>query len=214
MTAFHVASPLRPRAPRPELTAASPEVFHTPDDRTLTTAEPIVKAALTCLAEVWPRPLSFGELRREARARLGGASASAPEDARALSQALLAAFAGGSHTLVELSLRPPRFAATVSDRPEASPLARLQAASSAEVTSLRHQRVTLNDVERLLLPHLDGRQGRAAHLDALIEGFEQGRLSLERAGQPIRGSRPARPALAERLELALSRMASDALLVA
>jgi methyltransferase-like protein/SAM-dependent methyltransferase len=216
LTAFHVASPLRPRSPVPDLTSRAAEVFEAPGDRTLTTGEPVVKAALVLLSEQWPRALPFDELRRQARARLKtpDAPAVADEDTRALGQALLTAYAGGPSTLLELSLRPPHFALTVSDRPEASPLARLQAGRGAEVTNLRHQRVALNELDRLLLPHLDGRHGPAAQLEALLGHFGQGRLSLVRDGQPIREAQQARPVLARALEQELPRLAGAALLVA
>jgi hypothetical protein len=192
-----------------------------------------VKAALVCLAQQWPRALAFDELRRQARALLGRGSllgcslettpqqggvpddpAQVEHDRRQLSQALLAAYAGASNALVELSLRPPRFAAQVSDRPEASRLARLQAAAGAQVTNLRHHQVNLSDFDRELLVLLDGRHSRAAQLAALLDRFRQGRLTLSRQGQVVREIHQARPILSQTLDQQLPRLADAALLVA
>jgi methyltransferase-like protein len=216
LTAFHVASPLKPRSPAVDPTTPAAEVFQAPGDKSLTTAEPIIKAALVTLSEQWPRALAFDELRRQARARLNFAppEATAAADTQVLGQALLTAYASAANALVELSLWPPRFAATVSDRPEASPLARLQAAGSREVTNLRHQQVALSEFDRQLMPHLDGRHSRTAALDALLERFRQGRLTLAKNGQPIRESDQARSVLAQTLEQQLPRLAGAALLLA
>ena len=179
----------------------------------LTVTMPIAKAAMLCLSERWPRAVAFAELRDEARARLGWAPGNREADTRELGGALLTAYAGGATRLVELSLCPPRFASIPGDRPEVSPLARLQAVSNPEVTNLRHQRVTLDEFDRQFLPYLDGRHTRSEQLEVLLACFGQKRLSLERNGQSIRTTHEARPILAESLDRQLTRLAGAALLM-
>jgi methyltransferase-like protein/ubiquinone/menaquinone biosynthesis C-methylase UbiE len=216
LAAFHVASPLRPKAAEPDLHAEAPAEFAAPGGLSLTTSVPLVKAALACLGEAWPRALAFDALRDQARARLGSAAAAdtAGSDVRVLGRALLTAYARAGKALVELSLRPPRFAAEVSERPAASPLARLQAAGSPLVTSLRHETVHLTPFDRHLLPLLDGTRDRPALVEGLVERFRQAELSISQDEQPITDAARARAILAEVLERQLPLLARGALLVA
>ena len=65
--------------------------------------------------------------------------------------------------IVDLHVHPPAVTIRASDRPVASPLARLQARTRADVTTLLHMQVGIVDVNALrLLPFLDGTRDRAA----------------------------------------------------
>jgi methyltransferase-like protein len=66
----------------------------------------------------------------------------------------------------------------VSDRPVASPLARLQATESGDVTNLRHEAVRLGDAERVLLARLDGTRTRDEVL-ALVKETSAGEAILQ-----------------------------------
>ena len=71
-------------------------------------------------------------------------------------------------SIVTLHVHPPQLAATVTERPSASPLARLQARSNEEVTTLLHMRVRMPDAEaRRLLMFLDGTRDRTALASAM-----------------------------------------------
>src|SRR5207237_5225603 len=117
------------------------EEFAGLNEMTLGTTDPIVKAALVCLAEAWPGAVAFEEVLRRARRRLEAAGdpprEPSDEDRFLVGKAALTAYAGGSDNLMELWLRPPQFTTTVSERPVASPLARLQAANGLMVSTLR-----------------------------------------------------------------------------
>jgi hypothetical protein len=63
---------------------------------------------------------------------------------------------------VEFSLGPPRFVSTVSDKPVASPYARLRAREGAKVVNMRLESTVLSEPGRLVMQHLDGRHDRAA----------------------------------------------------
>jgi methyltransferase-like protein/cyclopropane fatty-acyl-phospholipid synthase-like methyltransferase len=225
IAAFHLASPLKPKAAKPDLLSTAGEEFVGLHEMKLTSTDPIVKAAIVCLAEAWPRAVSFHDLLTQAQKRLDAAAralpagaptnrATAEEERFVLAKAILTAYAGGSNNLVELWLRPPSFAATVSDRPLASPLARLQAAAGPTVSSLRHQAVTLGEFDRQLLPYLDGTRTRSGMLKVLLEHFRRGKLTLARNGAPIVEEHRARPVLAETLDMQLPNLARAALLVA
>ena len=214
LSAFRVASTLRPRATAPDLASHAPEEFVAASGMTLTTSTPLVKAALTALGELWPRAVAFADLPALARSRLAGSGPEDPAaDAAALGKALLTAYASGGRRLVELWLRPPAFAAEAGARPLASRLARLQAAGTNPVTNLRHEPVNLDPLEVRLLRLLDGTRERTDLVEALLQGFHEGELSIAQAGRPVSESAQAREILGGFLAECLPRFASAALLL-
>jgi methyltransferase-like protein/2-polyprenyl-3-methyl-5-hydroxy-6-metoxy-1,4-benzoquinol methylase len=216
LTGFHLASPARPKSQAPDLLSQEPEEFLGPGDMTLTATVPVVKAALCCLGEAWPRSLSFEALLDTARARLGSPvpdDPAASADRLALARALLTAYATAGKSLVELWLHPPAFVTEVSERPLASPLARWQADRQPNVTNLRHELVSLTEFDRHLLPHLDGTRDRQALVEALVERFRQGVLRITEDETPITDAARAQDILAELLDRQLPKLAKTALLV-
>jgi len=199
---LHAASSLRPEGPV-DATSTAPTSFVGQFGERVETEGPLAKAALLLLCEAWPGALPIGELFERA---LRLAELSAERDG----SDLLAAFARlllrlAALKAVSVHVRPPRFAATVSERPCASPLARVQARRGMLLTSLRHQQIRLEDaISRELLQLLDGSRTRAELL-----------AELERV--PFATREPGAAALelgAGGLETSLARMARDALLVA
>lgn len=157
-----VSSPARPVAPDFEIDTDRPERFLGERESNFEINVPFAKAALVTLAEAWPQAVPFPELAERARRRLGRAGAGAELDAEALKffEALLQIYVPG---LAKLHVAPPRFASTAGERPAASPLARWQAQTSDQVTSLRHVSVALEDeVDRRFLMLLDGVRDREA----------------------------------------------------
>src|SRR5262249_10891563 len=156
LTPFYISSPLKPVATKPNLDSSANEEFRSPDNKTLTTNDPIVKAALVCLSEHWPRRLRFEELRKMARARLAPPAQPDPDQAQkdtfALGTALLKTYASASNSLLELSVEPSRFVNRASPKPEASRLARYQASHNLPVVNMKHQVVPISDFQRQVLP--------------------------------------------------------------
>ena len=121
-------------------------VFEGPTGTSLTTDQPAVIGALERGAERWPGAVWVRDL---------------PEtDRGVVCEALLGGFAAN---LISLHACPPRVAHRPGERPEASPLARRQAAEGEFVTTLRHRSVHLeDDLGRRLITLLDGTRDRAA----------------------------------------------------
>jgi SAM-dependent methyltransferase len=72
---LRVASPARPGSARPDLrSAAVAESFHSPKGTHVTTAEPLLKAALVTLCDAWPGSISFDDLLDRAAAASGAAA--------------------------------------------------------------------------------------------------------------------------------------------
>ena len=83
-----------------------------------------------------------------------------------------------SSRIIELHATPPTFTVVVSGRPVASPLARLQARDTTDVTNLRHEPVRLGDAERVLLAHMDGTRSRDEVL-AMVNDRSTGEAVLD-----------------------------------
>jgi methyltransferase-like protein/SAM-dependent methyltransferase len=218
LAGLQIASPLKPESARPDLGSRSVEEFRAPGNLWFRTNEPIMKAAMVCLAERWPRAVPFGDLCRLARQRLGGADpadpAVVPTDRQELGKAILTFYAGGSEVWLYLWLQQPEFAVRVSDRPVASPLARWQAPRRPEVTSLLHQTVKLGELLRQVLPYLDGNHTRPELVERMAAHHRQGRLVVSRDGAPIREEQLVRPILQQTLDQELPLLAEWALLMA
>jgi SAM-dependent methyltransferase len=134
-----------PAAPAGPPDADGRVVFEGPGGSTLTTDQPSVIAALERAADAWPGAVWVRDT---------------DGDREAVCDALLRGYAAN---LLQLHAAPPRLAHRPGERPEASPLARLQAAEGEFVTSLRHRSVRLeDDLGRQLVTLLDGTRDRAA----------------------------------------------------
>jgi SAM-dependent methyltransferase/methyltransferase-like protein len=208
LTAMHLTSLVKPVAAQPDIHSTAVEEFRTAEGTQLTTNNPVVKAALVILFEVWPRSVPFGGLWAAVCDRL---AAAAPTDPGPLAEALLQCYLSG---LVELHVYPPGFAAQPGACPVASPLARLQAGGSEPIANLRHHVVGLEGLDRILLPYLDGSRDREALLGALTEAVLSGELDMRQGDKPLRDRDAIRELLAGSLEDCLQRLAKGALLVA
>ncbi len=130
--------------------------FEGPTGSTLTTDHPLVMGALERIAASWPGAAWVREVIPPRASE---------EDRGAICGALLRSYAGN---LVQLHAMPPPLTTSISDRPEATPLARHQAGSGDLVTNLRHAGVRIEDeLGRRLVILLDGTRDRAQLLDAL-----------------------------------------------
>jgi methyltransferase-like protein len=198
--------------PAPEAPDSSQE-FRTPGKPTLTTKDPLMKAAMQCLADAAPLPLHFEELLAAARARIGVAGSD--DDTRQLAVRLLNCYLSG---LVEFSLSPPVFVTRVSDRPVASPYARLRAAENGKIVNLRLESVALTAPSRLVLQHLDGQHDRAALINLVtnwVKSAQPDALALPSGESPPSAAQaPAEVRAAQYLDALLQAFAKSALLIA
>jgi methyltransferase-like protein/protein-L-isoaspartate O-methyltransferase len=216
--AFHVASRAQPVASNADARSDSASVakFRGHDGAILSTDHPVTQAAMLCLLEAWPRTMSFDELLSAARARLDLAPSEASDagiDAQVLGNNLLTAF-GYSDSLVELHVHVPSLTTDVSECPVASAVARFLAQTSDRVTNLRHERVTLDELDRYLLRYLDGSRNRAALVDFLLTGpVAEGFLTVQQGGEPVENEGEMREILTEEVEKRLRWLARAALLI-
>ncbi|MCC6419898.1 MAG: class I SAM-dependent methyltransferase [Gemmataceae bacterium] len=200
---MYITGLVRPVSEQPDVTGSGREEFRSAEGASLATNYQPLKAALVRLAEAGRGGLPFAELW----AAVGAPAGTGKE---ALTEPLLQCYLGG---LVNLHVSRPDYAQEPTERPVASPLARLQAADKDAVTNLCHDRVRLNPFECLVLRQLDGTRNRTAILDALVDAVRSGAFALEWQGRPVQESDEARRLMGEALEPTLRRMARAALLV-
>ncbi|MBO0697047.1 MAG: methyltransferase regulatory domain-containing protein [Zavarzinella sp.] len=201
VTGLAAASPARPSNEKPDVRSTEPEKFEVASGATVTTSQPIFKAALVHLNRAWPQALPFDALRAAARSAVGGPAD--PADSRVLAECLLNCYASAGGSLLELHAHAPQFAREPGERPVASPLARAQAAEGARVTNLRHENVLLNAVDRQLLTYLDGTRDRSTLANVVADLVKAGELTVKEQDRPVtdpdRVKQLATPVVAERL---------------
>ena len=216
LAGFHLGAPVRPTHNPPDLRSETVEEFRSPSEMTVSTGEPITKAALMCLSTRWPGTWRFSELVREARALLDGEGPPAApgggdveSDSRVLGGALLTCLCKG---VCEVHSHPLAFVLVPGALPQACPCARLQAARGSAVINRRHEQVTLDNFCRRLLTMLDGTRDRAALVVALTRLVADGSLSVSVEGEAVQAPAQVRKIMSGLLEQALRQLARAALL--
>ena len=112
--------------------------------------------------------------------------------------------------LVALHVSPPQFVAVgAGERSLASPLARLQARTTARVTNLRHRLVELSELDRLTLQYLNGLNDRAALVEMLSSQVAAQTLTLAHDGVAVSDREQVREFLSENLDACLGRLGRE-----
>lgn len=213
MKKFRVSSPLRPEKETSavDMTPGTNEAFKASDGRTLTTSDPIVKAAFCMLADAFPASIPFEELVSKARAKIGGEGA---DDALNLGKAILSAYATAFTAVVELHVWQPEFAFTPGEKPVAFPIVRHQATQGPRVTNAFHQSVTLSDFDRQLVQFLTGANDQKMIIDEMTELVGRGVLNMQIDGKPVTDKMMIRKAMGPTIEQQLPKLGRAALLSA
>ena len=217
VNSFYIASPIRAADANARLDSRDQLTFAGPKNSSLQTDNPLIKVAISALGKAWPKAIHFQELLAQARGSCERRSsceiASADNDARILGELLLRAYAAG---IVEFTLVPPRLATGPTEKPIASPLARLQSLEGTEVVNLRHYNLRVEDpLTRRLLQLLDGSRDRDALLDDLVSFVKSGAAAVETDNGAITdNAEEVRCFLAVELERKLAEVAEMGLLMA
>jgi methyltransferase-like protein len=213
---LYVAADIRPTSPSPEVRSGAAEVFQGPRGAEIETDRPLVKSAFCHLGAIWPRAVPFSDFLGLVGSHLGrddsGPPTNAEEAAHELGHALLQAHGAG---YVEFHVHQPACVTDVSERPMASPLARLKLQHDAIVPTLRHQTLRLEDnLSRHLVMLLDGTRDRAALLHDLGAFVQSGAATVRHDGEPVSDLQEALRYLADGLEANLTSLARLGMLVA
>jgi methyltransferase-like protein len=217
MAPFWVSSDIVPVSEEPDIASAETERFRGKNGTVLTVTNPICKAAMLYLSDIWPRALTFEQLLDAARTRLDPAAphvvgtAALGQDRQSLGDMLLRCL---SLDLVDFHLNPPLYAPDASETPKARPLARYQARRAKSVTSLRHEQVVLDDdVSYYLLLNSDGTRDHAALVESLAQMVAAGSLVVRDEGEVLTEPEDIYEYLFAALSRGLTRLARAALLV-
>lgn len=180
--------------------------YQSPSGMVLSTSNPVIKAAMRVLGERWPATVSFDELDRA----VNSIFATAGDGGQTLAVGLLNTYLAAD--LLELHAAPV-IASAPREKPVALAVARARlAAGETAVANRRHELVRPGDVERQLIPLLDGTRDRSALLDALTELAQAGSLTVQLEGHQERDLSRVRDALASVLDQALAGLMAASML--
>jgi methyltransferase-like protein/2-polyprenyl-3-methyl-5-hydroxy-6-metoxy-1,4-benzoquinol methylase len=212
---LYFASNLAPENSEVNLQADQVERFVSPRGLRISTALPLIKAALAHLGAIWPDFVSLESLHAAASARLeargGPLSPATDGDIGRLRDNLLQCCLGD---LVELRRHPAPFTAAVSARPTASPLARWQAERGDVATNRSHEAMRLEYFERHMLPLLDGTRDLPSLVEELTAQAASGRFVIFDQQQLVQSPEQTRKSLDIALPETLAQLARSAFLVA
>jgi methyltransferase-like protein len=169
-----IGSPLRADG-NVEINNDSQARFLSQSGGTVTVNQPFVKAVISELSNAWPSRMHYSDLLERANARLDRAQ---PDAREMLNRTLIKML---NPNLLEVDVGPYPLPTYPTEKPVASKLARLQAATGTDVVSMRHHVVELDDpVARSVLRMLDGTRDRQAILDgARLSGHDLQESDLE-----------------------------------
>lgn len=142
-------------------------------NHSIQTGHAMTQAVARYLGDQWPRRVPFDELLARVRDH-DEENLSAADLLRVL---LMGLYRDG---LIKAHIHAPPLTLSPGDRPEASPIARTAAETTADVPNLLHQMVTLDEQSRSLLPYLDGTRDRTALADVMGFTDEEQNAALDR----------------------------------
>lgn len=211
---FYVTSALQPSSENPDFKSSESLEFQG-SHGTITSRQPLVKAAMLYLSQQFPLSVAFHDLLNQAHSMLSSEdvelqdSASLKRDQFVLGDILLRGFA---RNLVGLSKYPPLFTTKVSDHPRTTPLIRKQAEKGV-VTNLKHEPASLDAISRIMVQHLDGTHDHEALLNHMVDRVQSGDLVVRQKGEPVQDQEQIRSIMKERLDAFLASCARCALLL-
>jgi hypothetical protein len=214
MKELYVASQITCRHLRRSLGSDEPLEFGAPNDVNGSTRHSLTKAAWLLLSELWPRPVSYQDLVRQASARLAAngvsSDCSTEADQQELCSALTQMLLLGA---LDVFLEPPTFVVEVSDRPVVNPYARLLAREGRPLANGFQYPVAVDYIQNELVPLLDGSRDRSELLRDWAVAVTQKGVTIEAEDDVQVTTEDIIASLEQRLDDDLQALASAALLV-
>lgn len=182
MSKFYIASNAQLTTPNAIISEKGVARWKGTDGAEFATDNPITKEAMRILLDAFPQSISFPDLHKQV---MQSSYSRTPDtetqhrDMVILSAQLLQMFTY-SDTLVEFHTAPTKCTVKISDRPKVSNVARwLVSKGYQTVSNMRHQRVQLDDLARMLIPLLDGEHTQRALISEMKQWVDDGKLSFE-----------------------------------
>ncbi|HEY2413274.1 MAG TPA: class I SAM-dependent methyltransferase [Pirellulaceae bacterium] len=153
MDDLFITTLVRPQSDTPDIGSDAVEKFVLDNGTTASTNAPVLKVALVTLFERWPQAVAFHDLLAAVVSRLNLAG-----DAADATRPLLTSFLAQGYVshLVAVHCEPFRLTTTVTERPRASRLVRVLAASQTTVPNLRHRLIALPPLAKVVASLADG----------------------------------------------------------
>lgn len=168
---FLISSSLRPNGPNPDLPSTKIEKFIGFNNASIELDQPLAKAALAILGNVWGRAVAFPDLIENAKLLLTehGYIGDDWDHQTDIVRMILLQVAMASN-MVELHVHQPQGFTEVSETPELSALARWQMRSAQNIlTTLGLDMKIEDEVSRKLLELLDGTRDKTDLIYAMTE---------------------------------------------
>jgi methyltransferase-like protein/SAM-dependent methyltransferase len=181
----------------------------------LSTNNPMLRAAFRELRARWPIPIPFPELASIAKSVVSGQPAAVDatmpgSQGEQLAESMLRCF---ESSLVDLHIGPTTYTVRLSERPNASAYARHQAISSPQVTNRRHETVMLDDLQRQILIALDGTRTTDQIIELVTELVVSGKLVIHHQQRRIVDAAEVRAIIADNISGFIQNLANMSLLV-
>lgn len=182
---------------------------------TLTTNDPVVKAAMMHLQNAWPESIPYPVLAAQALSTATGRTVGVDTEivgrqSHDLASMLLRCYGTGQ---VDLHTSESSFGKEIAERPRVTGFARRQSTKSPQVTNGLHQRVSLDDLQRHVLRLLDGTRTLDDVEREIIQVVKDGQLLLHLDGNPVTDDDALRTVLAQSVPDAVKVLAGRGLLV-
>ena len=212
----YVSTLARPESAAPSSEPGAQDTFESGTGAKLATPDPLARALLWYLHEREPERIAFGRLVTEVEARARRHFGFVPKpDQDVVSDLTEFVWTAYSAGVLDLHSFCPPFVVEVSDKPLASPLARLQARHSDVVSTLDHRSLKFgNCIHQGFVTLLDGSRDRAALRADLMHMFESGKLTLhDEGGKLVDDMQIVSKTIDEQLDRALQTFARGGLLM-
>ncbi len=177
---------VRPQVSQPEqdLTHTVEIGFKCANGRTITTANPAIKAMLYSLGDHWPKSFSLTSLCQDVEHRLTKIMPIGQKEQLSISSAcatnLLQMLVRGD---VHFRYLPDRFVTTVSERPMVSALARHQARLGSNITTQRHITMIADALTRAVLQVLDGTRTKTDLVRLMSQWSRERKITINLEGK-------------------------------
>ncbi len=161
------------------------QFVHLGNGKEVKTGSPVVQSIFLQMIESWPEAVSFESLENEILRKYPDTDTK--NLSAQLSQVLFEFY---KKELIDLSLFPVDCSKNISSHPQASLISRKQLSQGLSITNQKHDLISLNEIQKLLLPLLTGQNNHQQLLNFLLEQVENGSIQLENEGKKLNAGDP------------------------
>ncbi|MCB0317736.1 MAG: class I SAM-dependent methyltransferase [Bdellovibrionales bacterium] len=206
---LYLSSPLVPLSKNPDITGTGAEEFIDAREYTEKETNPLMKACLIFLKDIWPESVALKDLINLAANRFNlDTDTASTEYVRERFLAL------GCMGMADFFLSEPKCLKHAGEFPIAHPYARFQSKETKKVTNYRHEYSLLDDFQRIMINFMDGTRDIPALQSAMVKAFIDGKLNISEDGKPLKNPLQAEELVREQTINALRMLSESALLSA